>query len=80
MISLKLEHAQQPRMGQSQKGEILWQKNYQQGFRLEGVLAYFMHLKCQKRIGDDVGDLIYVLCNLLCKNMTPNALKCVLLP
>jgi hypothetical protein len=47
-----------------------------------------MHLKCQKRIGDDVGDLKYiftkklpawyVLSNLLCKNMTPNALKCVL--
>jgi hypothetical protein len=27
-----------------------------QGFR-EGVLAYFTHLKYQKRIGDDVGDL-----------------------
>jgi hypothetical protein len=24
-------------------------------------LAYFTHLKCQKRIGDDVGDLKYVL-------------------
>jgi hypothetical protein len=23
---------------------------------MEGVLAYFTHLKCQKRIKDDVGD------------------------
>jgi hypothetical protein len=23
------------------------------GLQIEGVLAYFMHLKCQKRIGDD---------------------------
>jgi hypothetical protein len=30
---------------------------------LEGVLAYFMHLKCQKHIGDDVGDLKYVFTN-----------------
>jgi hypothetical protein len=28
--------------------------------QIEGVLAYFTHLKCQKRIGDDVGDLKYV--------------------
>jgi hypothetical protein len=30
------------------------------GLQIEGVLAYFTHLKCQKRIGDDVGDLKYV--------------------
>jgi hypothetical protein len=28
--------------------------------QIESVLAYFTHLKCQKRIGDDVGDLKYV--------------------
>jgi hypothetical protein len=27
---------------------------------IEGVLAYFTRLKCQKRIGDDVGDIKYV--------------------
>jgi hypothetical protein len=27
------------------------------GLEIEGVLAYFTHLKCQKFIGDDVGDL-----------------------
>jgi hypothetical protein len=27
------------------------------GLQIEGVLAYFTHLKCQKHIGDDVGDL-----------------------
>jgi hypothetical protein len=27
------------------------------GLQIEGVLAYFTHLKCQKRIGDDVADL-----------------------
>jgi hypothetical protein len=27
---------------------------------VEGVLAYFTHLKCQKRIGDDVGDFKYI--------------------
>jgi hypothetical protein len=32
----------------------------QAGFQIEGVLAYFMHLKCQKRIGDDIGDVRYV--------------------
>jgi hypothetical protein len=26
------------------------------GLQIEGVLAYFTHLKCQKRIGDDVGE------------------------
>jgi hypothetical protein len=30
------------------------------GLQIEGVLAYFTHLKCQKRIGDDVGDFKYV--------------------
>jgi hypothetical protein len=45
------------------------------GLQIEGVVAYFTHLECQKRIGDDVGDLKYVLSTLLCKNMTPNALK-----
>jgi hypothetical protein len=30
------------------------------GLQMEGVLAYFMHLKQQKRIGDDVGDFKYV--------------------
>jgi hypothetical protein len=29
------------------------------GLQVEGVLAYFMQLKHQKRIGDDVGDLKY---------------------
>jgi hypothetical protein len=29
------------------------------GLQIEGVLAYFTHLKCQKRIGDDVVDLKY---------------------
>jgi hypothetical protein len=57
--------------------------------------VYFTHLKRDKRIGDDVGDVRYVfteieekekklpryvLSTLLCKNMTPNALKCILLP
>jgi hypothetical protein len=27
---------------------------------IEGVLAFFTHLKCQKCIGDDVGDLKYI--------------------
>jgi hypothetical protein len=27
----------------------------QAGHQIEGVLVYFMHLKCPKRIGDDVG-------------------------
>jgi hypothetical protein len=67
------------------------------GLQIEGVLAY-THLKCQKHIEDDVGDVGYVftkksLCEndppvpgmfysplILCKNMTPNALKCILLP
>jgi hypothetical protein len=31
------------------------------GLLIEGVLAYFTNLKCQKCIGDDVGDLKYVL-------------------
>jgi hypothetical protein len=30
------------------------------GLQIEGILAYFTRLKCQKRIGDDVGDLKYV--------------------
>jgi hypothetical protein len=30
------------------------------GLQIDGVLAYFTYLKCQKRIGDDVGDLKYV--------------------
>jgi hypothetical protein len=67
------------------------------GLQIEGVLAYFTQIKCQKHIGDDLGDLKYVftkkkrsflwkwpywyiLSNLLCKNMTPTALKCILLP
>jgi heme/copper-type cytochrome/quinol oxidase subunit 4 len=33
------------------------------GLQIEVVLAYFMHLKCPKRIGDDVGDLKYVFPN-----------------
>jgi uncharacterized membrane protein len=35
------------------------------GLQIEGVLAYFMHLKYQKRIGDDVEDLKYVSPNFL---------------
>jgi hypothetical protein len=30
------------------------------GHQIEGVLAYFTHLKRQKRIGDDVRDFKYV--------------------
>jgi hypothetical protein len=30
------------------------------GLQIEDVLAYFTHLKCQKRIGDDVEELKYV--------------------
>jgi hypothetical protein len=30
------------------------------GLQIEGVLAYLTHLKCPKRIGDDVGDFKYV--------------------
>jgi hypothetical protein len=30
------------------------------GLQMEGVFAYFMHLKCQKRFGDDVGDIRYI--------------------
>jgi hypothetical protein len=30
------------------------------GLQIEGVLAYFTHLICQKRIGDDVGAFKYV--------------------
>jgi hypothetical protein len=30
------------------------------GLQIEGVLPYFMHLKCQKRIGDDVGVVGYI--------------------
>jgi hypothetical protein len=30
------------------------------GLQIEGVLAYFTHLECQKRIGDDVRDFKYV--------------------
>jgi hypothetical protein len=30
------------------------------GLQIEGVLMYFTHLKCQKRIGDDVGYFKYV--------------------
>jgi hypothetical protein len=30
------------------------------GLQIEGVLAYFTHLKHQKCIGDDVGDFKYV--------------------
>jgi hypothetical protein len=30
------------------------------GLQIEGVLVYFTHLKCQKCIGDDGGDLKYV--------------------
>jgi hypothetical protein len=69
--------------------------------QIEGVLAYFTHLKCQKRIGKNTVDFkyvfthkkpkrfffffcendpLYVLSTLLCKNMTQNALKCILLP
>jgi hypothetical protein len=59
------------------------------GLQIEGVLAYFMHLKCQKRNRYDVDTFFlggenypppprYVLSTLYCKNMTPNALKCIL--
>jgi hypothetical protein len=34
--------------------------NDKAGLQVEGILAYFTHLKCQKRIGDDVGDFKYV--------------------
>jgi hypothetical protein len=33
------------------------------GHQIEGILAYFTHLKCQKCIGDDVGDFKYVFTN-----------------
>jgi hypothetical protein len=36
---------------------LLKKCNHIAGLQIEGVLAYFTHLKCQKRIGDDVGDL-----------------------
>jgi hypothetical protein len=63
--------------------------------------VYFTHLKCQRRIEDEVGDISrYVFTkkklkklyffvendplvrfiHLLCKNMTTNPLKCILLP
>jgi hypothetical protein len=38
------------------------------GLQIEGVLAYFTHLKCQKRIGDDVGNVGYVFTNKNKKN------------
>jgi hypothetical protein len=33
-----------------------WNMNFtsSSGLQIEGVLAYFTHFKCQKRIGDDV--------------------------
>jgi hypothetical protein len=40
------------------------------GLKIEGVLAYLTHLKCEKHIGDDVGDM-------KCKNTTPNGSKCI---
>jgi hypothetical protein len=41
--------------------------------RGQGVLAYFTHLKCQKRIGDDVGLKIFYKKNnfFLWVKMTP---------
>jgi hypothetical protein len=38
----------------------LWNKYTSSGLQIEGVLAYFTHLKCQKRIGEDVGDFKYI--------------------
>jgi hypothetical protein len=50
-------------------------------FRALDKRAYFTHLKCQKRIGDDVGTSnTFLQKKNICKNMTPNALKCILLP
>jgi hypothetical protein len=42
------------------------------GLQIEGVLAYFMHLKCQKRIGDDVGDLKCFYQMFFCENDPPD--------
>jgi hypothetical protein len=48
------------------------------GLQIEGVLAYFMHLICQKRIGDDVGVVRYVFTPpknvLFCDNIPPDML------
>jgi hypothetical protein len=40
------------------------------GSKTQG-LRYFTHLKCQKRIGDDVGDLKYLLTKKI-KNDQPD--------
>jgi hypothetical protein len=66
------------------------------GLQIEGVLAYFTHLGCQKCIGDDVGDVKYIFTQFFSGEhdpldmfyppyyarimMIPNALKCILLP
>jgi hypothetical protein len=45
------------------------------GLKIEGVLAYFTQLKCQKCIGDDVGDSKYVLPKnkfFVCENDPPD--------
>jgi hypothetical protein len=34
--------------------------NDKTGLQIEDILAYFTHIKCQKCIGDDVGDVRYV--------------------
>jgi hypothetical protein len=50
-------------------------QTHSSGLQIEGVLAYFTHLKWQKRIGDDVGDFKYVFTKNKNKNcfvkMTP---------
>jgi hypothetical protein len=38
------------------------------GLQIEGVLAYFAHVKHQKCIGDDVGDVRYVFTKTKTKN------------
>jgi hypothetical protein len=57
---------------------LLLISNEETGLQIEGVLAYFMHLKCKKTTLGIRNT--YKKKNLLCKNMTPNALKCILLP
>jgi hypothetical protein len=56
---------------------VLLQSQLHSGLQIEGVLAYFMHLIRQKRIGDDVGDFKYVFTKkkkkLFCENDPPDA-------
>jgi hypothetical protein len=57
--------------------KFFFRKTPNTGPQIEGVLAYFAHLKCQKRIEDDVGDFKYVFTTkqnnkFVCKNDTPD--------